>query len=136
MLEKRKNRKAALTLVKAFNAHQADLVGAAICDDCLFIDSGGDAIDGAAACTAATAKFMEIEPDFAISVTDLTVVADEVLMVGTTTARNELVAKDRMWRAKIRDGKVCEWQSFCEGTPARLAVALGAIGTDQARQAV
>ena len=130
MFDKRRNRKAALRLVNAFNAHDAALVEDSICNDCVFIDSGGDALEGARNCGEACEAFMRIEPDFHITVTDLTVVQDEVLMVGETQANNPLVAKDRMWRAKIRDGLVCEWQSFCEGDPAHLAVALGPIRAD------
>ena len=126
-MSKRKNRMAAMRLVNAFNAHEARQVIRAISMDCLFIDSAGDAIEGADALCQAVAAFMEIETDFAIKITDSTVVNDEVLLVGETRAHNPLVAKDRMWRAKIRDGKVCEWQSFCEGTPARLAMALGPV---------
>ena len=121
MLGTIRKKRSARALVEAFNTHDAAAVVASVTHDCRFIDSSGGCIEGHDAIRNATAQFMQMEPAFEIIVESSSVMEDEVLMRGTTKATDPLVAKDRLWRARIRDGLVCEWQSFCDGEAQRLA---------------
>ena len=121
MLGTIRKKRSARALVEAFNRHDAAAVVASVTADCRFIDSAGGCIEGHDAIRSATLQFMQMEPEFEILLESSSVVEDEVLMRGTTKAADPLVAKDRLWRARIREGLVCEWQSFCDGEAQRLA---------------
>ena len=121
MLGTIRKKRSARALVDAFNRHDASAVVASVTPDCRFIDSAGGCIEGHEAIRNATLQFMQMEPEFEILLESSSVVEDELLMRGTTKATDPLVAKDRLWRARIREGLVCEWQSFCDGEAQRLA---------------
>ncbi|MDG5747021.1 nuclear transport factor 2 family protein [Qipengyuania sp. XHP0207] len=124
MFQRGKRKRLARNLIAAFNAHDCAGVQACLAADCVFIDSSGARIDGRETCAETTRRFFEAEPGFHLAITSYTVVGEEVLMSGTTTARDPLVAKDRLWRAKIVQGEVAEFQSYCDGEPRLLARAL------------
>ena len=121
MFERRRRKRLAQRLIAAFNAHDHSQVRQCLAPDCVFIDSSGARIDGRETCAETTRRFMQTEPNFHLAVASYTVADDQVLMGGRTTARDPLVAKDRLWRVRIRDGRVTEFQTYCDGEPRLLA---------------
>lgn len=125
MFFKDQRKDAARQLMAAFNAHDHLALATCLTADCIFIDSAGGRIEGRSGCVEATRLFMKLEPEFHVEVDSYSVVGDEVLMQGETTARDPLVAKDRLWRAKVEDGRISEFQTYCDGEPRQLARLLG-----------
>ena len=98
MFFKDQRKDAARHLMAAFNAHDHLALANCLTANCIFIDSAGGRIEGRSGCVEATRLFMTLEPEFHIEVDSYSVVGDEVLMQGETTARDPLIAKDRYWR--------------------------------------
>ncbi|QZD92275.1 nuclear transport factor 2 family protein [Qipengyuania xiapuensis] len=130
MFFKDQRKDAARQLMAAFNAHDHLALAKCITADCTFIDSSGGRLEGRSNIVEATRMFMTMEPEFHIEVDSYSVVGDEVLMQGETTAKDPLVAKDRLWRARVEDGRIAEFQTYCDGEPRQLARLLGQ-GADQ-----
>ena len=110
----------AMQLVAALNTRSPDRVCELITPDCRFIDSTGGAIKGAPAIEAATKKFFELDPTFRLEISSSTVRGDDALLSGRSRSSEPSLNHDTLWRMKVRDAKISEFQSF--GTqPVRLS---------------
>ena len=110
----------AMQLVAALNTRSPDRVCELITPDCRFIDSTGGAIEGAPAIEAATKKFFELDPTFRLEIRSSTVRGDDALLSGRSRSSEPSLNHDTLWRMKVRDAKIAEFQSF--GTqPVRLS---------------
>lgn len=113
-------KKSARRLVEAVNSGDAMAVEACLASDCRFTDSAGDTIEGRSLCGRAVRQLLILEPGYRIIVEQYAVHDDEVLMSGHVQAQDHLLAKDRLWRARISGGKITEWQSYCDGEARQL----------------
>lgn len=98
--------------ISALNARDADTIGTLLADDCRALDSTGGWLEGRDIAIEATHAFFAFETDFRIDDHEVVLRGDEVLVRGNATANNPQLAKESLWRAKVKDGKLAYWQSF------------------------
>lgn len=98
--------------IAALNARDAETIGSLLADDCRLVDSAGGWLEGRDTALEATRAFFDFETDFRIDNEEIVLRGDEVLVRGNATANNPQLAKDSLWRAKVKNGKLAYWQSF------------------------
>jgi len=106
--------------VSAVNAGDADAVADMMSPSCRYVDSSGRWIDGRENVRVATTRFFEMERNFRISATSMVLHDGDVLIRGTVTADDPILAQDTLWLARVEDGRVAYWQSFGRGMPVSL----------------
>ncbi len=106
--------------VDAVNAGNADVVADMMSPDCRYVDSSGRWIDGRENVRLATTRFFELEKNFRIRESSMVLHDGDVLIRGTVTADDPVLAQDTLWLARVKDGKVSYWQSFGKGLPVSL----------------
>ncbi|WP_158586768.1 nuclear transport factor 2 family protein [Aurantiacibacter zhengii] len=100
--------------IAALNARDARIIADLLADDCRLVDSAGGWIEGRDNGLASTRAFFEFDSEFHIEQEDIVLRGDEVLVRGRAKASNPQLASDRLWQARVRDGKLSYWQSFGE----------------------
>lgn len=98
--------------IAALNARDAEAIDTLLADDCRLVDSTGGWVEGRENAMKATRAFFEFETDFRIDDQTIVLRGDEVLVRGSASANNPQLAKDSLWQARVRDGKLAYWQSF------------------------
>ena len=98
--------------IAALNARDPDTIGALLAENCRFVDGTGGWVEGRDNAMAGTRAFLDLETDFRITEEDIVVRGDAVPVRGTTSAQNPQLAKGKLWRAKVEDGKLAFWQSY------------------------
>lgn len=98
--------------IAALNARDPETIGDLLAADCRLVDSSGGWVEGRDNALAATRAFFDFETDFRLEHEDIVLRGDEVLVRGNVRANNPQLAKDSLWRARVRDGKLAYWQSF------------------------
>lgn len=98
--------------IAALNARNSEAIADLLTDDCRLVDSSGGWVEGHENAMAATRAFFEFETDFRIFDHDIVLRGDEVLVRGTVRANNPHLAKDTLWRGRVRNGKLAYWQSY------------------------
>ena len=98
--------------IAALNARDPDTIGSLLAENCRFVDSTGGWVEGRDNAMAATRAFLDFETNFRINEEDIVLRGDEVLVRGSTSAKNPQLAKDKLWRAKVEGGKLALWQSY------------------------
>jgi len=106
--------------VAAVNAGDADVVADMMSAGCRYVDSSGRWIDGRENVRVATTRFFEMEHNFRIDVTSMVLHDGDVLIRGTVTADDPVLAQDTLWLARVEDGRISYWQSFGKGLPVSL----------------
>ncbi len=117
---KPKPAKVARDYIDAVNARDADRVDALLADDCRFVDSRGEWLEGRANVVEATRNFFELERNFRWHDMKFAMHNGDVLMRGRATADDARLAQDTLWQARVSDGKITHWQSFGAGDPVAL----------------
>ena len=100
--------------IAALNARDARIIADLLAHDCRLVDSAGGWIEGRDNALAATRAFFEFEDEFHIEQEAIALRGDEVLVRGRAKAANPQLASDKLWRARVRDGKLSYWQSYGE----------------------
>jgi len=96
----------------------AATVDALMTEDVAYIDGRGNKLDGFAACSAAARAFHKLEPNYRFEVAETTVRGDTVLFRGLAQADNPALCGELLVHARLRDGRVCDWQVYRKGAPA------------------
>lgn len=112
--------KVARKYVAAVNARDVQGVASLLADECRYVDSRGDWIDGRENVLTATRRFFELEENFRFEDTEMVLHDGDVLIRGSTSADDPRLAQDTLWRARVEDGKIAHWQSFGAGEPVAL----------------
>lgn len=94
------------------NARDVDAIGNILADDCRLVDSTGGWVEGRQNALAATRNFFEYETEFRLDDVEIVLHGEEVLVRGNAFATDPNIASDKLWRAKVKDGKLAYWQSF------------------------
>ncbi|WP_338446339.1 nuclear transport factor 2 family protein [Pelagerythrobacter marensis] len=104
--------------VAAMNSRDAERVDALLDEHVRYVDSRGEWIEGRENVATATRRLFELDPEYKMH--DMTIVMHEgdVLLKGRTSACEERLAHDTLWRARARGGKLTHWQSYGEDSPA------------------
>jgi len=98
--------------VDALNARDADRMKHLLHPECRFVDSHGFCLDGYEDSAAAVDAFLDLDDQFKVHLASMTMRGSSILMRGHTEARDERLARDTLWTAKVKDGKLLFWQSF------------------------
>ncbi|HUJ31266.1 MAG TPA: nuclear transport factor 2 family protein [Candidatus Acidoferrum sp.] len=123
----------ALAFVAKINAHDVDGVVALLSSDHVFIDGLGSIFRGAEQMRSGWKTYLAWFPDYAIEVTEQFSRRDAVGLFGKargTFAVNGKLPRENSWeipaawRAVVRNGRVAEWQVYCDNDPARKIMAV------------
>src|SRR5208282_3022093 len=127
----------ALDFVAKINAHDVDAIVALMSPDHVFIDGLGATFRGAEQMRAGWKFYLGMFPDYAIEVTSQFGRGDSVALFGKargTFAVNGKLARENFWevpaawRARVENGRVAEWQVYCDNEPVRKIMAANAPG--------
>jgi ketosteroid isomerase-like protein len=122
----------ALDFVAKINAHDVDAIVALMSPDHVFIDGLGTTFRGAEQMRAGWKFYLGMFPDYAIEVTSQFGRGDSVALFGKargTYAVNGKLSRENFWeipaawRARVQNGRVAEWQVYCDNEPARKIMA-------------
>ncbi|MFZ5786004.1 MAG: nuclear transport factor 2 family protein [Acidobacteriota bacterium] len=117
-----------LAFVDAINRRDVEAIAGMLCDDHLFIDSGGAEHRGREQMRHGWAAYLAMVPDYAIAVERTLVSGDTVVILGTASGTyapdGALLEANRWstpaaWRAEVRCGRVAVWQVFADNEPIR-----------------
>ncbi|NVD43624.1 nuclear transport factor 2 family protein [Altererythrobacter sp. HHU K3-1] len=98
--------------MSAVNARDVTTATDLLSEDCRMVDSSGDWIEGRAEIGRVMQRFMEIEPDFRITIDDISRRGHDLLLRGHAQARDPQIAKDTLWMARTEGGLISHWQSY------------------------
>lgn len=127
----------ALAFVAKINAHDVDGIVALMTPDQVFIDGLGNTFRGAEQMRAGWSAYLKWFPDYAIKVTEQFSHGDAVALFGKargTFAVNGKLQRENFWeipaawRAVVNNGRVAEWQVYCDNDPVRKIMAANAPG--------
>ncbi len=122
----------ALAFVAKINAHDVDGLVALMTPDHVFIDGLGNTMRGAEKMSTGWKAYLAWFPDYAIEVTQQFSHGDAVALFGKARGTYAVGGKlprentweiPAAWRALVRDGRVAEWQVYCDNDPARKIMA-------------
>lgn len=98
--------------VAAVNREDAAAARAVLDQDCVWIDSRDNRVEGADECGAMLQTMFESNAGFRIHVDDMVMRHDEFLMSGRTEAEGQHSGSRVLWRVKVGNGRLKSWQSF------------------------
>jgi len=116
-------------LVVAFNAcinaRDLDGLSSLMSDDHKFIDAAGGIVAGKTSCREAWNGFFAAFPDYQNHFDDMRTTGDTVIVAGQSSCADARLAGPALWRARVADGSVVEWQVYPDtpGTRAALGIA-------------
>lgn len=121
-----------LEFVEAINDHDVDRVLAMMTDDHVFVDSGGNAIEGKNRQRTPWQRYFEMFPDYHVTVRNVLQENDVVgvfgLATGTLASAGE-ISYDRSWkltaawRAELQGDRIARWQVYADNEPIRRIMA-------------
>lgn len=128
--------KVALAFVAKVNAHDIEGLVALMSPDHVFIDGLGTTMRGPDQMRGAWEVYLAWFPDYSIEVTHQFSRENDVALFGKargTYAVNGKLPRENFWevpaawRAVIRNGRVAEWQVYCDNDPARKIMAANSL---------
>jgi SnoaL-like domain len=122
----------ALAFVAQINAHDVDGIVGLMTPDHVFIDGLGSTFRGAETMRGGWKAYLGWFPDYAVEVREQFSRENAVALFGKargTYAMNGTLRRENFWeipaawRALISNGRVAEWQVYCDNDPARKIMA-------------
>lgn len=107
--------------IAAFNARDMAALRAMMTEDFTYIDSWREGVSGRDTVMPLLVGMFELDPEFTAEIETLDWRAPHVLVTGRVYSRHFGTARRALWQVLVRDGKVCEYQSWAEGGPPRLS---------------
>jgi ketosteroid isomerase-like protein len=113
--------------VSRINHHDVAALAEAMTEDHLFVDSLGNTVRGREAMRGGWTAYLRWFPDYQVEIHQMLADAGRVLACGvargTLATTNTPCAEDAWsapaaWRALVRDGRIAEWQVYCDNEPA------------------
>ncbi len=117
-----------LAFMDRINAADVDGIVALMTDDHIFIDGLGNRVVGKEKMRGGWKYYFSMFPDYRVSHEDVFTDRDTVAVFGSasgTLAVKGATPKENhweapaAWKATVRDGKVAQWQVYCDNQPAR-----------------
>ncbi|HYL04564.1 MAG TPA: nuclear transport factor 2 family protein [Thermoanaerobaculia bacterium] len=118
--------------VARINRHDVGALVERMTDDHLFVDSLGAEMRGREAMRGGWTAYLGWFPDYRIEIHQMLAQADRVLACGVARGTFDSGGAPRAedawsapaaWRAVVRDGRIAEWQVYCDNEPARRVLA-------------
>ena len=125
---------AALDLVRAINAHDPKRILAIMSARPVFLDSLGATVRGRPEMRRAWVGYFGMVPDYHIQVKEVLVAGSLVALIGwasgTCSIDGTLHRKNRWktpaaWTARVKRGRVLEWQVYSDNEPIRRVMRAG-----------
>ncbi len=116
----RSPRKVALAFVAACNARDAAALAGILHPDIVFQDSRGGRLVGAGEVLAALARVNSVAPDLRVEIDKAIERGDVVLLAGRSVTANPDLATDTQWSARVRGGKLVQWEAYGRPSPGSL----------------
>jgi len=111
--------------ISAMNGRDFARVEKLLAKDMRLIDNANKELRGAHHCLALLERVAELAPDYRLDVNTIVERGDEILISGNSITASEEMAVSTQWRARVRDGKLQEWQSYSNRlTPSMIATVL------------
>lgn len=123
--------KIALAFVEACNARDGAAVAALLDPDIVFQDSRGERLVGAGEVLAAVARVNAVAPDLRVEINKTVARGGLVLMSGRSLTSNPALAVATQWSAKVRNGRLVEWQAYGLPSQGSLVGLLRSLKPDQ-----
>jgi len=98
--------------IAALNACDTETIDGLLADDIRYVDSSGGWLEGRENVVSATRDFFDTGIEFRIDDAKIVLHGDEVLVRGVASARDPELATDKLWKAKVTNGKLSFWQGF------------------------
>lgn len=126
MLWGRSRRELALVeqFVAALNAHDVDSVEPLLTEDFVYIDSWREGVRGRDVVMEALRRLLRADPEFELNVERMDWRKPHMLMSGCVNSGQWGKGRRAVWRLTLRDGLICEYQSWAEGGPPPMSRAL------------
>lgn len=112
--------KVALAFVAACNARDTAALATILHPDIVFQDSRGGRLESAQEVLAALARVNALAPDLRVEIDKTIERGDMVMLSGRSITANAALATDTQWCAKVRRGKLVEWEAFGRPSPGSL----------------
>jgi ketosteroid isomerase-like protein len=118
--------------VSRINHHDVAALAEAMTEDHLFVDSLGNAVRGREAMRGGWAAYLRWFPDYQVEIQQMLAEPGRVLACGVargtfesggTRRAEDAWSAPAAWRAVVRDGRIAEWQVYCDNEPARRVLA-------------
>lgn len=120
-------------IADAFNEciNRADIEGLTtlMTDDHSFVDKVGARVSGKAAVAAAWAAFFAAFPGYRNEFVRHCGAGDVLAIEGRSVCADPRLSGPALWRVKVRDGRVAEWQVYTDEPGDRRALGLQLMGT-------
>lgn len=98
--------------VDAVNHEDATGAIALLDENCVWIDSRDNRAEGAEECREALQTMFESDARFRIHIEEVVHRLDEYLISGHTESQGEHHTSRVLWRAKVSNGRLTNWQSY------------------------
>ena len=117
-----------LRFVDAINEHNLEELTELMTDDHIFVDTLGRRINGVRKIQETWQKFIDMFPDYTVSVTEIfqkgTIIGIFGRASGTYTLRGKGVSEGHWeipaaWKAIVKDGRIALWQIIADFEPVR-----------------
>ena len=117
-----------LKFEQLINTQKADAVCSLLTEDCIFIDSIGNRIEGLQRLRSAWEGYFKMVPDYTISHEEIFANGNTVGMFGTaqgTNSKDGTIRKENFWKtpaawkARLKNGRIAFWQVFADNEPIR-----------------
>jgi ketosteroid isomerase-like protein len=116
---------------RAINARELAALTALMTPDHRFIDSAGSVVSGVRSVTRVWQGFFAGFPDYMNIFSSVVEQPDGgVVVEGRSECSNPQLAGPALWRARVRDGKVAEWQVYDDTADNRSRLGLSHHGMD------
>ncbi|WP_128893096.1 nuclear transport factor 2 family protein [Erythrobacter sp. HKB08] len=105
----------------AIEAEDLDTIESLLANDVVYTDSRGDSISGYSSCVEAMRRMFEMDIAFAIQPSSMTQAGENVLIRGRCSSRDPRLNAQCLWRFRVRNGKLAEYQSHRASDPPAFA---------------
>ena len=105
----------------AVEAEDLDTIESLLANDVVYTDSRGDSISGYSSCVEAMRRLFEMNIGLAIHPSSMAQVGDNVLIKGRCCSRDPRLNAQCLWRIRVRNGKLAEYQSHRASDPPAFA---------------
>ncbi|OGC75754.1 MAG: hypothetical protein A2Z27_00825 [candidate division Zixibacteria bacterium RBG_16_50_21] len=114
-----------LAFIQKINRHDPQGIVSLMTENHVFIDSGGNKVQGREKMLKAWRGYFAMMPDYHVEVEKIFQNREEVVLLGTAKGtyptEGKLLKKNRWeipaaWRAKVKNGLVSEWQVYADNS--------------------
>ncbi len=119
-----KSKACTLRFVEALNAHDLGGLAALMTEDFSYIDSWREGVEGREKVLVGLERLFGSDPEFGVTVEQITYRAPNVLMAGRITSAQFGDKRRAVWRISCDGERLSQWQSWADGGPPPMSRAL------------